>query len=186
MANPDRPNGFTPVKTISGAPVSSVLRAYGVADGEDIFVGDMVNLESGLADPMATNDAAVLGAVVAIGKKVNGQIVSGFDPAKLNPDQIYYDDSASTHTDYFVLVAPADDCIYEVQSNADLDITQGGVCDLVDATGEVTTGRSRQEVGASTNADFTVIEIPDYPDNDSTLANTRYWVMVTRAEQAHF
>lgn len=182
MANPDRPNGFTPVKTLSGAPVSSVIRAIGVADGEDIFIGDMVNLESGLADPMETDDAAVLGAVVGVGKKVGGQIVSAFDPGNLEVS--YYDDSASTHTDYVVFYAPADDCIFEVQSNADLDLAIGDNADLVDATGSSTTGRSRQEIGSSTNADFTVVEIPQYPDNDSTLANTRYWVMVTRAEQA--
>lgn len=184
MANPDRPNGFTPVRTISGAPVSSVLRVVGVADGEDIFIGDMVNLESGLADPMATNDAAVLGAVVGVGRydAYSGDPTGAYDPD--NPNVRYYDDSASTHTDYFVLVAPADDVIFEVQSNADLDLTIGDNADLVDGVGNTTTGRSIQEIGTSTNADFTVVDIPRYPDNDSTLANTRYHVMVTRAEQA--
>ena len=182
MANPDRPNGFTPVKTLSGAPVSSVIRAIGVADGEDIFIGDMVNLESGLADPMATNDAAILGAVVGIGKIVNGQYVSAFDPDNLVP--VFYDDSASTHTDYCVFYAPATDCIFEVQSNANLDLVPGSPCDLVDGTGSSTSGRSVQEVGTNTNSDFVVVEIPAYPNNDSTLANTRYWVRVTRAEQA--
>ena len=182
MANPDRPRGFTPVKTLSGAPVTSTLRVVGVADGEDIFIGDMVNLESGLADPMATNDAAILGSVVAVGKYVNGQVASAVDPDNLLPS--YYDDSASTHTDYYVLVAPATDVIYEVQSDADLDLVVGSPCDLVDGAGNTATGRSIQEVGANTNSDFVVVEIPDYPDNDSTLANTRYWVRVTRAEQA--
>jgi hypothetical protein len=182
MANPDRPRGFTPVKTLSGAPVSSMLISVGVADGEDIFIGDMVNLESGLADPMATNDSAVLGAVVAVGKYVNGQRVGGFDPDNLVPT--FYDDSASTHTDYYVLVAPATDCIYEVQSNADLDLVVGSPCDLVDGVGSSTSGRSIQEVGTNTNSDFVVVDIPQYPDNDSTLTNTRYWVRVTRAEQA--
>lgn len=184
MANPDKPNGFRPVGTISGAPVSSRLKVVGVADGEDIFIGDMVNLESGLADPMATDDAAILGAVVGIGKydKLTGSAATGLNVADLNTR--FYDDSASTHTDYFVLVATADDCIYEVQSNADLDLAIGGNCDLVDGVGNSTTGRSIQEVGTSTNADFTVYAIPDYPDNDSTLANTRYHVIVTNAERA--
>lgn len=184
MANPDRPNGFTPVGTISGAPVSARLMAVGIADGEDVFIGDMVNLESGLADPMATNDTAILGAVVGIGRydDYSGYATGGFDPD--NMTRRFYDDSASTHTDYFALVATADDCIYEVQSNADLDLAIGGNCDLVDGTGNSTTGRSIQEVGTSTNADFTVYGIPNYPDNDSTLANTRYHVIVTNAERA--
>lgn len=182
MANPDRPSGFRPVKTLSGAPVTSVIRAIGVADGEDIFIGDMVNLESGLADPMATNDAAILGCVVGVGKMVDGKAVSSYDPNNLVP--VFYDDSASTHTDYAVFYAPATDCIFEVQSNADLDLVVGSPCDLVDGAGSETTGRSIQEVGANTNSDFVVVEIPTYPDNDSTLTNTRYWVRVTRAEQA--
>lgn len=184
MANPDRPRGFTPVGTLSGAPWTARLRVVPVADLEDIFVGDMVNLESGLADPMATNDAAVLGAVVAVGKydSYSGSVAGAYDPANL--DVLYYDDSASTNTDYFVVVALAEDCVYEVQSNADLDLGIGGNCDLVDGVGNTITGRSIQEVGTSTNADFTVVGIPDYPDNDSTLANTRYHVIVTSAEQA--
>lgn len=182
MANPDRPRGFTPVGTLSGAPWTSRLRAVGVADGEDIYIGDMVNLESGLADPMATDDAAVLGAVVAIGKYVDGKATTNLDASNLNLR--FYDDTASTHTDYYVVVALSEDCVYEVQSNADLDLAIGGNCDLVDGVGNSTTGRSIQEVGTSTNADFTVVDIPAYPDNDSTLANTRYHVIVTSAEQA--
>ena len=184
MANPDRPNGFRPVKTLSGQPWNGPLYLIGVADGEDIFIGDMVNLESGLADPMATNDAAVLGAVVAVGKydELTGSVATLADVANLN--NRFYDDSASVHTDYFVAVAPATDCIFEVQSDADLDLVIGDACDLVDGVGNSLSGLSIQEVGTSTNADFTVVGIPDYPDNDSTLANTRYHVMVTRAEQA--
>lgn len=184
MANPDRPNGFKPVGTLSGAPVQSTFYTVGVADGEDIFVGDMVNLESGLADPMATNDAAILGAVVGIGKfdDLTGSKGGSGNPDNLN--KVFYDDSANTHTDYYVQVALATDCIYEVQSNADLDLVAGDPCDLVDAAGDSTVGLSRQEVGSNTNSDFVVVDIPDYPDNDSTLANTRYHVRVTRAEQA--
>lgn len=184
MANKDAPRGFTPVKTLSGAPVAATIRAIGVADGEDIFIGDMVNLESGLADPMATNDAAVLGAVVGIGKldAATGSIASAFDPGNL--DVMYYDDSASTHTDYVAFIAPADDCIYEVQTATALTLAVGDTCDLSDAAGSAATGRSAQEITTSSNADFTVVEVPDYVDNDATAVNGKYWVMVTRAEQA--
>ena len=184
MANKDAPRGFTPVKTLSGAPIASTLIAIGVADGEDIFIGDMVNLESGLADPMATNDAAVLGAVVAVGKydAATGSVGGAFDPTNLNAR--FYDDSASTHTDYFVLVAPAHDCVYEVQTATALTLAVGATCDLSDAAGDSATGRSAQEITTSSNADFTVVGIPDYVDNDNTLVNGKYHVIVTRAEQA--
>jgi len=185
MANPDKANGFRPIGTLSGGPFTAGnVRFIGVADGEDIFIGDMVNLESGLADPMATNDAAILGAVIGVGKydELTGSVASLADVANL--ENRYYDDSASTHTDYYVAVALATDCVFEVQSDADLDLAVGDPCDLADAAGNAPSGRSRQEVGANTNSDFVVVAIPDYPDNDSTLANTRYHVRVTRAEQA--
>lgn len=184
MANQDRPNGFTLVKTFSGAPMSSLIRSIGVADGEDIFIGDVVNLESGLADPGATDDAAFLGYAVGFGK-VNE--MSGEDQGPFNPDNLgkrYYDDSESTHTEWVCYYVPAGDAIVEVQTNADLDLVVGDVVDLVDGAGNATTGRSIQEVGTSTNADFTVVEIPKYVDNDNSLANARVWVMATRAEQA--
>lgn len=183
MANTDAPNGFRPVKTLSGRPVSGTIRTFGVADGEDIFIGDMVNLESGLADPMATNDAAILGAVVGVGKvDADGVPLGPFNPDDLGKK--FYDDSASTHTEWVVYVAPCDDCVYEVQTNADLDLVVGGVVDLVDGAGSSVTGNSIQEVGTSTNADFTVYEIPHYPDNDNSLANAKVWVIVTPGETA--
>lgn len=183
MANTDAPNGFRPVKTLSGRPVNGTIRTFGVADGEDIFIGDMVNLESGLADPMATNDTAVLGCVVGVGKVD----ADGIPLGPFNPDDLgkkFYDDSASTHTEWVVYVAPCDDCVYEVQTNADLDLVVGDVVDLVDGVGSSTTGNSIQEVGTSTNADFTVYEIPHYPDNDNALANAKVWVIVTPGETA--
>jgi len=184
MANPDRPSGFRPVKYTSGAPWSGQVRAIGVADGADIFVGDLLNLESGLAAVAATNDAAILGVAVGFGKRddMTNSIGSAVDPVNLN--KIYYDDSASTHTDYVVFYVPARDMIFEVQSNADLDLVVGSPCDLVATAGSTTTGRSQHEVGTNTNSDFVVVEIPDYPDNDSTLANTRYLVQVTQTETA--
>ena len=81
-------------------------------------------------------------------------------------------------------VAPAADCIYEVQTNADLDLVVGTAVDLVDGSGSETTGRSIQEVGSSTNADFVVVEIPHYPDNDNSLTNALVWVIATPAERA--
>lgn len=184
MANVDRPNGLRPVKTLSGAPVSGVIRAIGVADGADIFIGDALNLESGLAAVGATNDAAFLGVAVGFGKKdaLTGSVAGAVDPTNLNIR--FYDDSASTHTDYVVFYAPADDCIFEAQTATVLNLVVGGTCDLSAGTGSSTTGISAHELTTNTNADFTVVEIPDYVDNDHTAVWGRYWVMFTRAEQA--
>lgn len=176
MANPDRPRGFTPIKTISGAPWTGQTRYIGVTNGTDIFIGDMLTLTSNLAAVSATGDANFLGVAVGFGKVTDfsGQYGPAFNPASL--DVLYYDDSASTHTDWVVFYVPAEDHIFEAQSNADLDLAVGDTCDLLATAGSTSTGRSQQEIAASSNTDFTVVEIPQYQDNDSTLANTRYWV----------
>ena len=185
MANVDRPNGFRPVKTISGAPVSSLIRTIGVADGEDIFIGDLINLESGLADPSATNDAALLGVAVGFGKvDANGVPLGMFNPNNLNSTGVFYDDSASTHTEWVCYYVPARDVIFEAQTATALTLVVGDTCDLSDAAGNETTGISAQELTTSSNADFEVVEIPKYPDNDHTAVWGRYWVKIVDAEQA--
>lgn len=183
MANVDRPNGFKPVKTISGGPVTGLIRFIGVADGEDIFIGDIVNLESGLADPGATNDTDFLGVVVGVGKMdADGRPLGPYNPANLG--KRFYDDSESTHTEWGVYYVPVDDVIFEAQTATALTLVVGSNCDLSDAAGDETSGISRQEITTSSNADFVVVEVPEYADNDPTLVWGRYWVMVTRAEQA--
>jgi len=176
MANPDRPRGFTPVKTLTGAPWTSMIRSIGVTDTVDMFIGDMLTLTSNLAAVSASNDSAFLGVAVGFGKvdAASGEYAGAYNPDNLTT--LYYDDSASTHTEWRVFYVPAEMCVFEVQSDSDLDLAVGDTCDLGGTTGNTTTGRSRQEITTSSNTDFTVVEIPSYPDNDSTLANTRYLV----------
>ena len=186
MANVDRPNGLRPVKTLSGAPWQGSIRAIGVADSADIYVGDPLNLESGLAAPGATNDAAFLGVAVGFGKfDASGKIPLGpYNPDNLNSSAKWYDDSASTHTEWCVYYVPADDVIFEAQTATALSLLVGGTCDLSYTAGSATTGISACELTTNSNADFTVVEIPNLVDNDNTLVWGRYWVMFTRAEQA--
>ena len=182
MANPDRPNGFKFVRSLSGAPMSGLVRSVGVTDGADMFVGDLISLTSNLAAVAATNDATFLGVAVGFGKvdAASGQYASAYNPDNLTT--LYYDDSASTHTEWRVFYVPVDDAIFEVPSNADLDAAVGDPVDLVATAGNTTTGISAHEVGANTNTDMRIVDIPAYPDNDSTLANTRYHVAITKAE----
>lgn len=186
MANVDRPNGFRPVGTLSGRTWEGTVRAIGVADGEDIFIGDAINLESGLADPGASNDADFLGVAVGFGKfEKDGLTPTGpFNPANLNSDGIYYDDSASTHTEWCVFYVPAEDGIFEVQTATALTLVVGDTADLSDAAGDADTGQSAQEITTSSAADFTVVGKVLRPDNEEELVNGRYLVMFTRAEQA--
>jgi len=181
MANPDRPRGFTPVKMLSGAPWAGNVRSIGITDAADMFIGDAISLNSNLGDVMTTADATMLGVAVGFGKvdAASGQYASAYNPTSL--ETLYYDDSASTHTDWRVWYVPFDGMIFEVQSNADLDVAVGDIVDLVDTAGSTTTGRSAHEVSAGTT-DFRVVEIPAYPDNDSTLTNTRYWVTALKSK----
>lgn len=183
MANKDAPRGFHPVKTISGRPLNDNLRYIGITDGADMFIGDMLTLTSNLAAVSATNDTAFLGIAMGFGK-VDGD---GIPLGPFNPDALgtmYYDDSASTNTEWVVYYAPIDDLVFEGQTDADLDLSVGDTADLLATAGDTTTGRSKHEVDASTNADFTVFEIPKYPDNDNSLANALVWCIITPGETA--
>lgn len=186
MANVDRPNGFKFVKTISGAPVTAMIRAIGVADGTDIFVGDAISLASGLGAVSATNDTAILGVAVGFGKfDKDGRTPLGpFNPANLNSTGMFYDDSASTHTEWCVYYIPADDAVFEVQTATALTKVPGDTMDLSATAGSTTTGQSAHEATTSSNADLTVVEVPNLVGNDPTAVWGRYWVMFTRAEQA--
>lgn len=184
MANVDRPNGFRPVKTLSGAPVSGLIRTIGMGDGEDCFVGDLINLASGLALVADTGDTAILGVAVGFGKfDKDGNVPLG----PFNPDSLttrFYDDSASTHTEWVCYYVPADDVIFEAQTATALTLVVGGTCDLLGTGGNTTTGISAHELTTSSNGELTVVEIPNNVDNDHTAVWGRYNVMVTRAAQA--
>ena len=180
MANVDRPNGFRAVKTLSGRPVTQLVRSVGVADGTDIFLGDALVLSSGLATPMATNGSC-LGVAVGFGKKNDlSNKYNMYDPTSLDVPN-YYDDSASTHTEWQVFYLPANDVIFEAQTDAAVTLAVGDTRDILATAGSATTGLSAMEIDedGTTNSDLIVVEVPDIVGNDHTLAAGRYWVMFT-------
>lgn len=182
MANVDRPNGFKFVKSISGAPVSALVRVAPVADGADIFVGDALQLSSGRAQKLAV-EGVCLGVAVGFGK-VSGTDDNGIPLGPYDPDDPgarFYDDSASTHTEWVVYYIPAEDAIFEAQSDGTTDLVIGEAQDIVDGGGSTTTGVSQMEINddALTNdGDVVVVDHPKGPgyDNTASVANRRYWV----------
>lgn len=185
MANVDRPNGFKPVKTLNGDGWEGTIRAIGVADSADIFIGDPINLESGLAAPGAAQDVSFLGVAVGFGKfATGGRIPVGpFNPADL--EQRFYDDSESTHTEWVCYYVPAENTVFEAQTDTALTLVVGSLPSLTYTAGNTTTGRSACELTTSANGgDFEVIEVPNLPDNDPTAVWGRYWVMFREVAQA--
>jgi hypothetical protein len=176
MANADRLTGFRAVKSLNGAPVTQLIRQVGVRDGTDCFVGDAINLATGLAEPADTNEA-IHGVAVAFGK-VNSMTgkYNAYDPTSLDVPN-YYDDSANTHTDWVCYYIPAEQAIFACQTDAANTFTVGVTCDILATAGSTTTGMSAHELTTTTsNGDCWVVEIPDIIDNDVTAANAEYWV----------
>ena len=186
MANTDSPRGFTPVKMLDGSPWQGQVRTIGPADSADIFIGDLINLESGLADPAVTSDVAILGVCVGAGKKnQEGLIGSMVNPGSLDTAG-YYDDSISTHTDFVIYYVPVKNLIMSVQTAVDLSASVvGDTLDITGVSGNTTTGRSIMEVTTSSNTDVTIVELPQIVGNDLTLINATVYVMVDEANQAY-
>lgn len=178
MANVDRLNGFRAVKTVSGGPVTGLIRTVGVTDSGDIFVGDAISITTGLATPMAV-EGICAGVAVGFGK-LNATLENG---GPYNPDDLmtrYYDDSANTHTDWVCYYVPAEDVIFEAQvDDTAAVLVVGEAQDILPTAGNTTTGISKHEINGdalNNDGDVVVVEIPNIVGNDPELAFGRYWV----------
>lgn len=174
MANIDRPNGFRPVGTLSGAPYNgAVIRCVST---DNLFTGDLVKWAS---DPLAIGEGPGYPDVdrcTATTDLIVG-VVTGWDP---NPsvalDRKYYTGGSGLA----VHIAPIDNLLLEAQADDNaLDLVDVGL--NVDATftaGDVTTGASGMELDASTAAitaglQFKVMSLAAVPGNTATSNWTR-------------
>lgn len=192
MANTDRPNGFTPVKSLTGAPWQSMVRKYPMGDASalstnnfgDVYIGDPVILSSGEILPGHTGDTFV-GVVVGVSDKsgVTHGEAGPFNAPALEQRYIKYSDTAAASAQD-VWVVPTDGVLFEVQTSADLDLVVGSTADITTADngahGSRTTGKSNCELATSSNADVIVVEQMNAPDNDATLTNARHLVKFRR------
>lgn len=180
MANVDKPNGFRPVKTLSGAPLTSMIRAIQPGT-DDIFYGDPISVSSGVAVQMAV-EGECLGVCVGVGKVDAGGAAgnpAAFDPTNLQ--KRFFDTSADTEADYRIFYIPAEGVIFEAQSDGTTDLVVGDAVDILATDGNQTTGLSQMEINDDTttnDGDVMVVEIPIGPeyDNTASTANRRYWV----------
>jgi hypothetical protein len=170
--------------------MSALIRKYTAGDRSsdttnnhgDIYLGDPVKLSSGLVLPANSGDT-ILGVVVGVGEDSVDMGKQGpFNADNLEKRYLGHADSGE------VWVVPAEGVLFEVQSASDLDLVVGDQADITtDATeahGSRTTGISSVELTTDSNSDVEVVEIPDRPDNDPTLANARYYVQFVTTQHA--
>ena len=192
MANVDRPNGFRFAKTLDGGSAVAMVRKYEAADRSadttnnhgDIYIGDPVKLVSGKVLPANSGDT-ILGVAVGTG---NSSDIDHGDQGYFNANSLETRYLAHEETTGLVAVLPASNCLFEVQTAADLDLLPGSAADIsTDATeahGSRTTSLSSCELVTSVNADVKVVEQVETPDNDATLVNARHLVMFQTIENA--
>lgn len=177
MANVDTPNGFTFVKTLSGAPASGMIRAI-VPGADDIFIGDPITITAGAAVQMAV-EGVCAGVCVGLGAAdAEGNLIPLLPT---DGTKKFFDTSADVEANYRILYIPSEDAIFEAQFDDSEDIVIGEAYDLLATDGNSTTGRSQMEINgdALTNdGDVVVVEKPTGPNYDQAtgIANKRVWV----------
>ena len=174
MANTSRINGFRPVKHINGSPYNGQANIYSVKSATKLVVGDLVKLSAGASQngvaevDAATNDAAVLGAVVGI-------VPAKMDPVtgKMSAGSISLDVPLSVtggSTAAYVLVSDSPDTIYEVQkatfSAADVG-TAAGFDFAGSAGGDATSGVSQMYLSDTATGVIQVVGFVQRIDNET-------------------
>jgi hypothetical protein len=181
MANTDRPFGFRPVSTLSGAPYNGQLRKF--YTDTNCFLGDAMIQDAASKANYLSNGASqgITRATSATASLVVGAVV-GWEP---DPDALmrtYHAGSAQ----YAVYVSTDPNIVYECQDNgAATLITAADVglnYDIVVTAGSTTTGASNMEVDSGTTGAVTaatpvkLVGIKDTPDNTIGLANVKLLV----------
>jgi len=143
MANPDRPNGFTPVQHLNGSPTNFMTNYYNIAAlyGTAIFTGDIVKL-AGSADVNGVPTIARAGATdLPVGVVVGMEV----KPAS-GLDTLY--SLASTLN--YVLVCDDPKVIMEAQCDGTMTALEMGLNTKPTTTaGNTTSGISREELSYS-------------------------------------
>lgn len=134
--------------------------------------------------PLVDEDVTVgvYGVVVGIGAAANGdtlnQETGPWDADDLTRNHVLSTEVEADPDGFVLYVAPAKGWVFEVQHDGTGTFQPGDTMSVSAADDEVqqvnlTTGISNLEVGTGDEAQFRVMEVPEYVDNDGTLANAR-------------
>lgn len=194
MANVDRPSGFRPIGTVSGAPWQGHLMTFDVdsSNATAIFLGDLIALEAdGNVAPAAAGSTQLLGACVGIYHSdpgdSTGRSLEGGGSNDLNLSLKYL--PANTAGKILVTVGP--DVLYEAQEDSavsSLALTDRGAnVDFVAGAGSTTTGRSGYEIDSDTvttiaSAPLRIVDIVRREDNE--VGTNAKWIV--RIHTHHF
>ena len=172
MANLDRPNGFTPIKHLSGAPWNGKANVYYIPSTDNVatFIGDAVK-SAGSADTtgkyptvtQATAAAAIRGVIIGFGTTPY---------LMANPDNLNMKYRPAA-TAMYCLVVDDPGVIFEIQEDSiGNTITADMVglsTDIAVGTGSTVTGKSAMELDSSDTATAAgqckILRAVDRPDN---------------------
>ncbi len=197
MANTSKINGFKPVKHLNGSAYNGQANLYEVPAGEAVplFIGDLVKLSDSAATSFYPAVEAVVGASAQIAAGPILGAVVGIVNVKTDPTSgIMSTGSISldtpvyrpASTKQYVLVADADDIIYEAEADASVAAASIGLNVGVGAsahTNPLLTGASPMYVYSTTAPDTTstrplqIVGIVNRPDNE-VGANSKVLVRI--------
>lgn len=164
MANVDRPNGFTPIGTLSGSPWNASVEVFELdATHAAIGVGDLVEMTAdGYVDVLTAGatDSGVIGVCVGVlpmGAGFNATTgifgdnhISATEPTLVGAATR----SVALNTAGTILVATAPDLVMIAQEDGDTTpLTLAGIganVDIVNPGASATTGNSLMEIDSDT------------------------------------
>jgi hypothetical protein len=129
------------------------------------------------------------GVVVGVGESATGTIDNQwgmFNAPDLTKQHVTVTEIEANTVGNVLWIASARDWVFEIQTDAALTGAQvGEACDINVAdtsdttTGSTTTSRSNVELTAIEGGNFTIVGVPEMPDNDPDLANANFHVVAT-------
>lgn len=178
MANADNPNGFRPVRYLSGAPYNGACNKYVAA--ENLFLGDLVELTGADGDGYPTVGRSEAGDA-HVGAVVGWDAVPSAN-GSATLENLYCASGA------VVYIADDPSLVFEAQqAGTDLvDASIGLNAEIVVAAGSTTTGKSNMEIDSTTGATTNTLSLQlvgkvDRPDNSfgaTTDTNSRLLVRI--------
>lgn len=196
MANVDRPNGFTPIGTLSGSPWSASVEMFQLdaTHAAVIGVGDLVmHTADGYLDRYAAGSTQVIGVVVGISPagegwnattgKFGDNSLSATEPTLTGVSSR----SVPINTAGTVMVCTAPDLIMIAQEDGDttpLTLADIGLNVEVLATAcSTTTGNSQMEIDSTSKAatntlPLRLMRVHPHPENElASVDATKPWTV---------